>query len=58
MPKKFSPGEHSPKSGQYEMVGPRGGKTGIERTIVNNKRFPPTLEEGQKYILVDPTKTK
>ena len=31
MPKKFyKPGEREPVSGQYEIVGPKGGKTGSE----------------------------
>lgn len=54
----LKPGEIVPDSGQYEMTGPRGGGTGIERTGVENKRLPPTLHPGQKYRLVDPTKTK
>ena len=39
------------------MVGPRGGHTGIERTIVKNEPFPPTQQPGQSYVLVDRTKT-
>ena len=54
----LKPGEHAPRSGQYEIVGPRGGKTGIERTVVGGEPLPPTLCPGQRYILVDPTKTK
>lgn len=56
--KFFKPGEKATTSGQYEMVGPRGGKTGVERTVVKNEPLPPTLESGQKYILADKTKTK
>ena len=56
--KTYKPGEHSPQSGQYEIVGPRGGKTGIERTVVSGEPLPPTLQPGQRYVLVDPTKTK
>ncbi|WP_205576876.1 hypothetical protein [Photobacterium salinisoli] len=52
------PGEIADKSGQYEIVGPRGGKTGQERTIVKGEPLPPTPEKGQKYELVDPTKHK
>lgn len=42
------PGERANRSGQYEIVGPRGGRTGEERTVVKN----------QHYVLVDPTKHK
>ena len=52
------PGEKAQRSGQYEIVGPRGGKTGEERTIVKNEPFPPTPKPGQKYVIVDPTKNR
>ena len=54
--KYYKPGEISPKSGQYEVVGSRGGRIGIERTVVKGEPFPPTSQSGQKYRLVDPTK--
>lgn len=53
MPK---PGEKAKQSGQYEIIGTRGGKTGEERTIVKDEPFPPTPKSGQSYKLVDPTK--
>lgn len=53
----FKPGQKAPISGQYEILGLKGGKTGIERTIVKNEPFPPTLQAGQKYVLADRTKT-
>lgn len=56
MAKTFSPGQKAEKSGQYEIVGPRGGRTGEERTVVKREPFPPTLEAGQRYVLVDQTK--
>lgn len=52
----YKPGQKAPKSGQYEIVGPRGGETGKERTIVRGEPMPPTPQRGQKYIIVDPTK--
>ncbi len=59
MPKSaYKPGQKAPQSGQYGIVGPRGGKTGEERTIVRNEPFPPTPQKGQRYILNDPTKHK
>lgn len=54
----YKPGQTAPRSGQYEIVGPRGGRTGIERTVVRNEPLPPTKEPGQRFILTDPTKTK
>lgn len=60
-PKKnapLPPGSKAPSSGQYEQIGPRGGKTGKEVTGVKNKTLPPTDKPGQVYKLVDPTKNK
>lgn len=54
----LKPGQPAPVSGQYEIVGPRGGRTGIERTSTEGHPLPPTLQSGQGYIPVDPTKTK
>lgn len=56
--KTIRPGTPAPKSGQYEIVGPRGGRTGIERTSTKGKPLAPTRKRGEKYLLVDPTKTK
>lgn len=58
MAKTYKPGEKSPRSGQYEIIGPRGGNTGEERTIVEREPFPPTPKSGQQYVIVDPTKHK
>lgn len=54
----FKPGQLAPRSGQYGIIGQRGGNTGAERTVVRGERFPPTPKSGQSYVLVDPTKTK
>ncbi len=54
--KSWKPGEKVPRSGQYQIIGPRGGK-GPERTVVKNEPFPPTLSRNQRFILVDPTRT-
>lgn len=56
--RNFKPGQKAPTSGQYEILGPRGGHSGIERTVVKNEPFPPTQQSGQTYILVDKTKTR
>lgn len=50
------PGERAKSSAQYEIVGPRGGRTGEERTGVKGHRLPPTPKPGQSYVPVDPTK--
>lgn len=50
-------GEIADVSGQYEIVGPRGGRTGIEWAAVKDKPLPPALEPGQGFVLVDRTNT-
>lgn len=52
----YKPGEIADRSGQYEIVGPRGGRTGVERTVVRGEPLPPTPHSGQQYIIVDPSK--
>ena len=52
----LKPGQKAPRSGQFEIVGPRGGHTGEERTIVRGEPMPPTPGKGMGYTLVDPTK--
>ncbi|MDL5350550.1 YjzC family protein [Microbacterium sp. zg-YB36] len=52
----FSPGDRAPRSGQYEIVGPRGGRTGSERTVTRGEPLPPTPKPGMGFILSDPTK--
>ena len=52
----MKPGEKVKRSGQYEIVGPRGGRTGQERTLVKNEKVPPTPKSNQKMVLVDATK--
>lgn len=54
----LNPGSRTPKSGQYEEVGPRGGSTGHEVTSVKGNPLPPTQKSGNSYKLVDPTKNK
>ena len=50
------PGEIAERSGQYVIVGPRGGVTEDERTVVKGEPLPPTPKKGQTYKLADPTK--
>lgn len=54
----YKPGETAPRSGQYGIVGTRGGETGKERTVPRGTTLPPTPKPGQSYRLVDPTKNK
>lgn len=56
MAKTLKPGQKAESSGQYEIVGLRGARTGIERTVTKHEPLPPTPGPGQKYILVDKTK--
>jgi len=48
-------GSKTPASGQYQTIGPKGGK-GPEITGVQGKPLPPTPKPGSSYTLVDPTK--
>lgn len=52
----LNPGDRTPTSGQYELIGPRGGHTGTERTSTKGHPLPPTPCAGMSYRLVDPTK--
>ena len=54
----LKPGTPAPKSGQYGVVGPKGGDLHREITSTEGKPLPPTPKPGQGYILNDPTKHK
>lgn len=54
--KNLKPGQTAPFSGQYGIVGPRGGDTGKERTVTKGEPMPPTPKPGQTYNLNDKTK--
>jgi hypothetical protein len=49
MTKQLKPGEAAPVSGFYELIGPRGGHTGTERTVVKGEVLPPTPKAGMRY---------
>ena len=52
----LKPGQSAPASGQYEIVGPRGGDAGgAERTVTRGEPLPPTPQAGQRYVLTDPS---
>jgi len=56
-PKGLKPGQPAPASGQYQRIGPKGGK-GPEVTSVKGEPLPPTSKPGSTYNLVDPSKNK
>lgn len=58
MGKDLKPGKPAPASAQYEIVGPRGGRTGEERTVSKGEPLPPTPKAGQHYVIADRTKNK
>jgi hypothetical protein len=49
--KTMKPGQKSPVSGEYEIIGPRGGDTGHERSVVRGKPLPPIPKSGRSYTL-------
>ena len=53
----LKPGQTTPRSGQYQQIGPRGGR-GPEVTSVKGKSLPPTQTQRSTYRLIDPTKHK
>ena len=55
--KGLTPGTKAPASGQYQQVGPKGGK-GKEVTVVKGEPLPPAPGKGTTYTLVDPTDNK
>jgi len=55
MSKRLTPGTKAPASGQYEIVGPRGGRTGVERTVVRGEPLPPTPNPHETYRMADRT---
>lgn len=54
----LKPGNRAPASGQYERVGPRGGRTGREVTVVKGEPLPPTPNSGSSYRIVDRTRNE
>ena len=54
----LKPGQKAPISGQYAVVGPKGGKIGTEVTVTKGETLPPTQKPGQVFVLVDKTKHK
>lgn len=59
MSKKLNkPGEIAGVSGQYPVVGPKGGYKGYEVTVTKGEPFPPVPEKGWGFGSPDETKHK
>jgi hypothetical protein len=58
MKKELKPGQIAPRSGEYEIIGRRGGDTGRERTVVRGEPLPPTPKPGQTYVMHRPANNK
>ena len=56
MKKHYKPGQPAPVSGQYPLLGPRGGDTGQEVTAIKGRPLPPTPEPKMGYGKPDKTK--
>lgn len=54
----YRPGTPTPRSGIYEQVGPRGGRTGEQIDSTQGNPLPPTDKHGQEWILVMPAHHK
>ena len=57
-PKNFGvkPGEKPKDSGIFEVKGPRGGHTGIQKTLNEDKSAPPTPKPKETFDLIKKTK--
>lgn len=49
--KGLKPGQPAPVSGEYAILGPRGGQTKVERTVVRGEPLPPTPSKGSTYVV-------
>jgi hypothetical protein len=49
MKRNLKPGEEAPVSGLYELIGPRGGHTGKQRTVARGEVLPPKPKAGMEY---------
>lgn len=56
--KILKPGHITPKTGPYDVVGPRGGDLGKKVISTAGQPLPPTEKPGQHYVPVDPVKRK
>jgi hypothetical protein len=51
------PDTRTPRSGIYEQIGPRGGRTGEQAHSTRDKPLPPA-PKGRSWTLVDPAHHK
>jgi hypothetical protein len=58
MSEKLKPGAKAPASGQYEVIGPRGGNTGKEITMTKGEVIPPVGPPGSTVRITDRTHNK
>lgn len=58
MKKSLKIGHAVPRSGLYDVIGPRGGNTGKQITSVKGEHFPPHGKGKVTYKLSDPAKHK
>lgn len=58
MPKTYKPRQLAPESAIYDMVGPRGGRTGEQKVSTRDKPLPPTDKPGQTYVVAKPAHHK
>ena len=49
---RLPPGTPTPRSGIYEQVGPRGGRTGEQADSTRGKPLPPTDGPGRGWKLI------
>ncbi len=56
--KGIKPGAETPRSGIYEKIGPRGGKTNDQATSTKGNPLPPTDKVGETWKLVKPAHHK
>ncbi len=57
MKRNLKPGEEAPVSGLYELIGPRGGHTGKERTVARGEVLPPP-KAGMEYRIAERARNK
>jgi hypothetical protein len=53
-PPIMPPGTHAPRSGLYEEVGPRGGRTGHQAPSTQGKPLPPTHAPDHGWRIIQP----
>jgi hypothetical protein len=56
--KRLPPGTPTPRSGIYERIGPRGGRTGEEVDSTRGHPLPPTGHSGETWRLRRPAHHK